>query len=986
MAKVAFRVLGPVELQIDNTVISISSARQRVMLAMLLMSANHVVTVDKLIDAVWGEQPPSSARGQVQICISALRRLLQGAELIETTPTGYVIRLDRSQLDYLVFDDVLAAGRAEVAAGRLDEAIDYFDRAVELWRGPPLADVHGRAAETVAQRLEERRIMTVEDRIEIRLSLGAHRELVDELVGLTTEHPLRERLWGFLMLALYRSGRQAEALSAYRAARKSLVDELGIEPGEQLRHLEHAILSHDTSLSVEDEPAAAEPKSAPALVPQQLPADIPDFVGRADQLGTAARTITDATGQRVPIVVFTGAPGCGKSALALHVAHRLRDRFPDGTLYHRMLGSTPQPRSTGEVLGDFLRALGTAADAVPDEHDERIKLLRSMLAGRRLLILLDDVGGEDQVTDLLPGIPGPALLLTSRNRLAGIPGAIALDVDMMSPQESQELLAKICGAPRVAAAPPATRELTEMCGGLPLALRIAGVRLSAHPHWSVRSLLDRLHDERSRLDEFAHGEYGLRSVLAEVYESLSGPARSLFRLLSELDLPELRTWHGAAVLDRDVPHAARLLDELADARLLDAEFSSVTGQPRYRLHGLVRVFAQERLRAEEDDPVRADAVRRVLAGLLAFAEEAHLRLYGGNYTALRGTTPRWHGAAGCWDRFLGQPMEWFDEEGACLAAGIRQAAKLGLDELCWELAIAAVTGYEARGRFAEWRATHNVALEATRSAGNRRGQAAVLSSLGSLGLAQHSEQDVGFLRAALDLFEELDDAAGLGLTLRNLAHLDRIQGRPVQAVARYERAVEKFRATGDEGAQAHLLSGMARGYLDLGEQRKAEELAKESLALGQRLHNRRLQAQALHRLGEVFTETGQQLAAKAVFQEALELTRLLGDRVGQAYALNGLGAVLVQLAQFDAAEIYFTEAVELCGTSLDENSRARAMFGLGEVYAKRAEHERAEHFFVQAANAFAAQENNPWHARALVELGEVRRAAARLPLRRDEFG
>lgn len=989
MAEVRFRVLGPVGLEVHTTTVPVTSTRQRVVLAMLLMTANHVVTVDKLIDAVWADSPPPSARGQIQICISALRRALRGVDLIHTAPTGYLIRIARDQLDYLMFDDLLSQGRAAAADGRLEEAIEHLDRAVGLWRGPALADVPGRAAEIIAHRLEERRIMAVEDRIEVRLTLGGHRELVDELVSLTTEHPLRERLWGFLMLALYRSGRQAEALSAYRAARKSLVDELGIEPGEQLRHLEHAILAHDTTLVFADTAETPEPTTPAAPpdrpVPQQLPADLPDFVGRAEQVAVCERALSGDAGTRVSIVVCTGAPGSGKSTLALRVAHRLREQFPDGAIYAELLGSTAEPRSTASVLDDFLRAFGIAADAVPDDLDEGIKLLRSVLAARRLLIVFDDVASEQQITDLLPGVPGPAVLITSRHRLAGIPGTTVVDVDMMSAEESTELLGNICGSHRVAAAPAATRELADICGGLPLALRIAGVRLSAHPHWSVATLLERLHDERSRLDEFAHGEFGVRSLLTDVYESSSEPARRLFRLLSVADLREFSTWHGAALADCRPEEAAVLLDQLAEGRLVDAVSSPVTGDPRYRLHGLVRVFASERARAEEDETDCRAAATRVLGALLAFAEEAHLRLYGGNYAALRGSSVRWPGAAACFDRFLGDPLAWFDEERAGLEAGINQAARLGLDELCWELAVAAVTVYEVRGLFAEWRASHHTALEATRRANNRRGRAAVLASLGSLGLAQHSDQDGAILLAALELFEQFDDDTGIGLTLRNLAHLDRIQGRPQQAVERYELALARFRATGDEVAQAHLITGLARTYLDLGRPDKAEALAKESLMLGQRLNNRRLQAQALHRLGEVFTDTGQQLAAKAVFQEALELTRLLGDWVGQTYALNGLGAVLLAQRQLGEAEVYFAEAVEISESSNDENARARAIFGMGQVYAQRSEYERAEHYLVRAANAFAAQENHPWHRRAVAELDAVRRAATRLPHRRIEL-
>ncbi len=987
MAETAFRVLGPLTVRIDGRAVPVNAARQRVVLAMLLMSANHVVTVEKLIDAVWDEYPPPSARGQIQICISALRRALTRPGLIDTSPVGYTIRLARTELDYLRFDDALTAGRSAAASGDLALALRHLTEAVELWSGPALSGVPGRSVETIAHRLAERRIMAMEDLIEIRLGLGVHRELIDELVSLTTEYPLRERLWGFLMLALYRSGQQADALAAYRSARRCLLDELGVEPGDQLRHLERAILAHDAGLelsgSAEEHPPLETAVSLP--VPQQLPADIPDFVGRDRFVAELEAVLVDDRPELVPIAVITGSPGCGKSTLAVHVAHRVRSRFTDGVLHACLQGSSTRPLSTAAVLGDFLRALGVQPDAVPKSLDERTKLLRTLVAGRRLLIILDDVASEQQIDGLLPGVPGAAVLVTSRSRLAGIPKALAVEVKLMSPAESVELLGLISGTRRVAASASTTRELIDMCGGLPLALRLAGVRLSAHPHWTVDTLVARLQDERSRLDELAHGEVGVRSLLAEVYDSLSDTAQRLLRLLSKLDLREFSAWNAAALLECGVDEGAAVLDELADARLLEAGASPLTGQPRYWIHGLVRVFAHERRLATDDEDRCERAVIRVLGGLLAFAEEAHLRLHGGDYTVLRGRTPRWDGAAGSFERFLDNPMAWFDEERPSLEAAIGQAAELGLDELCWELATATVAVFEARGLFTEWRSTHRIALEVVRAAGNRRGEAAVLASLGSLGVAQHSEQDAEILRAALALFEEIDDETGLGLVLRNLAHLDRIQGRPEDSVTRYEQALEKFRGAGDQGAQAHLLSGLARAYLDLGQPERAETLAKESLTLGQVLGSQRLQAQALYRLGEVFQETGQMLAAKAVFQETLDLTRLIGDRVGQCYALNGLASTMLEQNELDTAEIYYTESVEICRLSHERNAQAHAAFGLGQVHTRRGEHERAEQYFVQAANAFATQKNEPWRARALDELGAARQAAGRLPEQRIEF-
>jgi tetratricopeptide (TPR) repeat protein len=420
-----------------------------------------------------------------------------------------------------------------------------------------------------------------------------------------------------------------------------------------------------------------------------------------------------------------------------------------------------------------------------------------------------------------------------------------------------------------------------------------------------------------------------------------------------------------------------LLDELAEARLLDVE-RPARGQPaRYHFHDLIRVFAAEQTDNDGDEQSR-HAVQRVFGCLLAVANEAYMRAYRGNYALLRGVAPRWEGTGPYFDQMLRDPMGWFDAERFNLRAAVSQAASLGMDELSWELAVNSVALYEARGLFDDWRDTHMTALEATRRAGNRRGEAAILASLGSLGVAQHSKDDMDMLLGALALFDEMGDQGGRALALRNLAHLDRIQGRPERAMERYEQALDGFRAAGDRGAQAHILSGLARTYLDLGLPDGAETFAKESLALGQELGSRRLQAQALVRLGEVFAQAAQLLAAKAVFQEALDLTRLLGDHVGEAYALTGLGSAAVELGELDTAEIHYSQAVEICRTVNERNVYAHALFGLGRVYGERQEHDRAEHYYVRAANAFAAQENGSWHTLARDALHAVREAAARL--------
>lgn len=976
MNELAFRVLGPLEVAVDGREVLITATRQRIVLAVLLMAANRLVTMETLIDAVYDEQPPTSARAQIQICISVLRNAIGAPNLIETSPGGYRIAVRHDQLDCVVFDTAVARAREAAEQGRLTTALECLDGALRLWRGPALPGLPGRVAETLASRLEERRLMAIEDHFEIRLGLGTHRELVEELVELTARHPLRERLWGFLMIALYRSGRQAEALATYRSARRALVEELGLEPGERLRALEQAILSQDASLDLDGEDTGTAAHREPK--PRQLPADIPDFAGRAELVETLAADLADSARKRdrIPLILITGAAGCGKSTLAVHLAHTVRRLFPDGQLYAQLHGTSADPTPIMEVLAAFLRALGADRGVLPVDREERIALLRSHLADRRLLIVLDDAADHQRLDDLLPGVPGPAVLITSRDRLSELPGARVVDLGTLSEPESLRLLARMAGQDRIAADDPAVSRLIRLCCGLPLALRIAGMRLAAHPHWSVSTMVDRLADESGRLDELSHGDVGVRPLLTFVYDALSAQAARLLQFLSLLDMHDFSPLVAAALLDCEPRQAGRVLDELAAARMLAAT-PSVDDQVRYRFDDLTRIFAREQS-ADRPTAERAAAIERVLGCLLATADEAYRRFYGGDHIALQGESPRWAGAAAYFDRVLSDPMAWFEAEHANLRASVAQAAALGLDEFCWELAHASVTFYENRGLYEEWHSTHLIALDAVSRAGNRRGLAAVLASLGgSLGIGQHFAEDEKMLLESLMIFTEIGDPSGRALALCGLAHLDRIHGEPELAIERYRESLDGFRGARDVGAQAHVLSGLARAHLDRGDLESAEALAKESLILGQEVRNNRLQAQSLYRLGEVLLGGAQTRTAKAVFQETLELARAMSDRVGQAYAFQGLGTAALELGDLDTAEVHFTRALELCRLAHERNIHAHVHLGLAQLHSASRATSRAEQHYAQAADLFAAQANHPWHSLALDALDEVHRETGR---------
>lgn len=555
----SFRILGPPQVvTAAGQDVAITPGRQHIVLGVLLLEANRVVSIDHLIDAIWDDDPPATARTQVQICVSRLRnRLVEaGFDAIRTKPPGYLMPVRPGELDAQVFSARTAEADAMARAGRVEEAAEALGQAVGLWRGPALSGIESHILRAKATELDERRLAAVESHVDLQLRLGRHHELIGELSTLSSEHPLRERLRGLLMLALYRAGRQAEALEAYRLGRELMIDQLGLEPGEELRKLEAAILSGDPSLQAVDTLPVPPPRNAAepeVVIPLQLPTDIGDFTGRAELIGQVGRLLAETgDGYATRVVVLAGKPGVGKSALAVHVAHRLgEEHFPDGQLYCDLGGGRSEPMAAVDVLGRFLRALGVPGEALPEQIDERAEMYRQLLARKRILVLLDDAAGESQVLPLLPGSGDSVVVVTSRARLTGLAGARVYDVDVFDTDEAVGMLASVVGRARVAGEPAAAEALIRLVGRLPLALRIVAARLDARPHWTLAWMLERLSDERRRLDELAHGEMMVRASLALTYDGLEPMARRLLELLGMLDGLSFPNWVAAALLDAD---------------------------------------------------------------------------------------------------------------------------------------------------------------------------------------------------------------------------------------------------------------------------------------------------------------------------------------------------------------------------------------------------------------------------------------------------
>jgi DNA-binding SARP family transcriptional activator len=988
--------MGPLDLSSDGRECDLGGPRQRVVLAMLALNPNRVVPVELLIDAVWSTAPPITARSQVQICVSTLRKIFLDANVtmrIRTRSPGYQLDVTPEELDTEQFTSLVATGRGHAGAGRNSEAVATLRTALGLWRGRALADLDSDLVRRGADQLEHARLTAVMERIQLDLTLGRHEEVVGELGSLVKEHPLRERLYEFLMLALYRSGRQAEALEMCRRARTILVEELGIEPGKRLQELETSILNRVPELDLPDTGAgslpsgigAPAPEDKPLAMPRRLPASIGDFTGREEHLAEIKQVLAGDDGASrigIRIVAISGKGGVGKSTLAIRAAHELREIYPDGHLY----ADLEAPSNTGrvpDILDRFLRALGVDGSTIPVDFEEKADLYRSRVANLRVLIVLDGATREEEVLPLLPAGQGCAVIVTSRSPLSGLPGAHLIPIHPMDVALSLEMLTKIIGQERMAAERDAAIELVDFCGHLPLAMRIAGARLASRPHWRLDVLVARLRNTARRLDELTFHGLELRSSIGLTYRVLRDDAKRLFRLFSLIPTSDFASWTAAALLDCDPFDADEVLEHLVETQLLDT-VAYPGERPRYRFHDLIRVYAQERLREEETEVARHAAVVRFVGALLANAEDAHSKEYGGNYTILHGSGPRWR-HEGDTGLDVGDPMEWLESERRSLVAAVHLAAEAGEDELCWDLALTAVTLFEVKGHFEDWRSTAEVALEVTTRAGNRRGQAAMLYSLGTMAMSQRrlSAAEERFA-AALELFHADDEVHGRALVLRNAAMVDRLRGRSTVMLTKYHEALRLMRQVDDPVGESGILRCLAKLRIDEGNIDQARELLEQALECIRRANYLRGEAQVVIRFAELYLGENKVNEAHKALNRVLLIVRNIGDRIGEAHALYGVGVVRLRSGRLDNAKSTLQHAHSLARRVGERLIEAQSMYALGEIALARGNSGAGLEYLTEARRLFGELGSTVWHAKALILISDVHQGNGELDLARHE--
>jgi DNA-binding SARP family transcriptional activator len=730
---IGIRVLGPVQVRANGGWLS-ASPQQRLLLALLVLQAGHVIPVADLIDVLWPDAPPTSARASIQVMVSRLRQILAGVPDASVERCGDAYRLLIAPCSTDVEQFRLFARAARDAADAA-EALSTFDQALALWRGPALADVPDSARiEAIRFSLAEERLSAMQDRIGALLTIGLASQAAEELTGLVAAHPLAERLAGLLMLALYRCGRQADALQVFRDLRERLSGELAIEPGRDLQYLHQQILAGNIALSTAVSPSTGSGELLPGVheltaarddpqsIPRQLPAGVAHFVGRAADLRALDSLLTrlgSADGS-VPISAISGTAGVGKTALALHWAHQRAHDFPDGQLYVNLgaFGPSRVPVRAADAIGGFLDALGVPTARRPAGVEVLAALYRSVLADKQMLVILDNADDEEQVRPLLPGADRCLVLVTSRRRLAGLAaseGAHLITLDVLSQPEALDLLAKRLGTDVTAIAPEAVTQLATLCGRLPLALSVAAVRVAESPDLDLAALTARMQDVRNRLDLLDLGERAgnVRTVFSWSYTNLSRPAARMFRLFAVHPGPDIGLGAAASLLGCPVGQARRILAELTGAHMVTEHRLD-----RWLLHGLLRAYANERARSDEDRTESDAAMQRALDYYVQTARSAAVLLSPGREPAFVLSPPSVGVEPDCIDS-ADEATAWYDAEQQVLVEVISWAAAAGFDMHAWQLACELADFFAMRARWREALAQAQQVLRLARASGHR---------------------------------------------------------------------------------------------------------------------------------------------------------------------------------------------------------------------------------------------------------------------------
>jgi DNA-binding SARP family transcriptional activator len=943
----AVRVLGPVEVIGPHGTAQLIGARQRAVVGLLALNAGAVLPRWRLVDALWGEQPPRTAVKSLHSHVARVRQALDACGLsgrLVTRDAGYALMLDPSDVDALRFEECARRGHDDLARGEPTRAAAHLREGLSLWRHEQaLADAEpvGWGAAEVA-RLSEVRLTATEDRWEAELRLGRHDEAAGELERLLVAYPLRERLVALLMLALYRSGRHTAALDAYQRLRTRLSAELGLDPGPELVGLHARILRREPELArpAETDPDARTPPSMPR--PAQLPARVGHFTGRSAELADLDRLVAFAD-EDVGVAVISGSAGVGKTALAVQWAHRVADHFPDGQLFVDLRGHDPQTALTpADALAHVLRSLGVPADRVPAAVAEQAALYRSLLHGRRMLIVADNCGAAEHVLPLVPASAGNLLLVTSRTTLSALAthhAVRAVGLDVLSDLEALGLLRRLLGGEVLDAEPDAAADLARLCGRMPLALRIAAAKLTGQAQREIRSL----RDELATADRFdvltVEGDSrSVRTVFASAYRALSPPAARVFRLLGLHPGPTFGPHLAAAAADLPMAAARSAVGELAAAHL-----AVHTGPDRYRYHDLIRLFGQQCATVDSDAGQRDAAIANALDWYLsiAFAANRVVEPSRDRVTpTLRGRAPEPPFAP---DRHAA--LDYLDGERGNLLPVVRYAAEHGHYTAAWQLTYLLTSYYVSRGHWSERAEMCRWGVMAARHEGDPAVEGLMLSGLGVSLTAQHRfAEALETLLGALPLMQAGGDRRGEGHVYNNIAAAYSGLRRFDEAVRAFRQALAVHTANDHKLGVALALNNTGHTYVRMGRPELSADSLLPALAISRDIGHPWLEAMTLHSLGEAGLVRGEPDEALVHFGQALAVYRQIGDRRNTAETLNGIGLARLALGDHRSAIHDVREALALAREIADHHLEATTLWHIGRVLLDAGElEEAAEH-------------------------------------------
>ncbi|MFD7504498.1 BTAD domain-containing putative transcriptional regulator [Streptomyces sp. NPDC059850] len=990
-----FRLLGPVEASADGRPVDLGHPKQRTVAAVLLCELGRALPAERLIDRVWGEDPPCSVRNILYGYIGRLRTALADCGVPDVRLTrrsgGYVLEADPDRVDLHRFHRLTAAARDR------DDRVGPLRDALDLWRGDALTGLPGAWAEATRTRLADERLAARLELYDAELRLGRHRELLAELRAQAAAYPLDERAVRQLMTALYRGERQAEALELYEVTRHRLADDLGVDPGPELRGVHQRILSEDPSLAApgvvpevpieagapgppaDSAPADSAPAdSASPQVPAGLPHVVGGFRGRDEELarldallpsGAAPYTEAENPAGAVAIAAVCGTAGVGKTALAVHWGHRARDRFPDGQLYVDLRGfdHDSEPLRPGEAIGQLLHGLGVARERVPADRDEQAHLYRSLLAGRRMLVVLDNAASAEQVRPLLPGGPACQVLVTSRQRLSGLvarDGARPLVLGSLAPDAAREVLTAAVGEDRIAAEPEAADRLVLRCGALPLALRVAAAQLVCDPGRPVADLADELGDgdRLAALELDGDPASAVRRAFTLSYRALAPGPRHLFRLLGVAPGPEVTVSAAAALLDTGEREAAGLLRALDAAHLVESPRPG-----RYRPHDLLREYAAERARAECGAAERGEALERLLAWFLRHADAA--TAYG--YTPpVRLERARAQGGA-----FAGrdEALAWLEDERANLVAAVVRAAESGPYRAAWQLADELRTYFYQRRHLSAWEDAAQAGLRAARRGGDPLGEAAMLHSLGTL--YRHTgevEVSLEYHRSALEGYRRAGFAEGEAAMLCNLGALYDDMGDMRRAAQWQERGIRMFRTLDRPGLLGPALTNSSAVDVQLGELRRAVDRATEAIGIYGRQQASSGTVTAMINRGQAHRLLGEPDRALEDGRTAARLCRELSQRHNEASAHDLLAQVHGDAGRPETAFAHAERALEIAVETSTPKDEADALTTLGDLHSADGRSDRAEARLTEALDTAASRGLRRQEAEAHMGLARLR--------------